>query len=141
MKNTVYIVAFLILISCKPITTKKIYGVEKSINIIDQGQYFESHYKPHDSMDVVVYRIEPCKEMHMNYGYAIVIYKDRKNDKKNRNDFISISESVYDQVLYKWDNDSTLRMRLYNSTNNYPANELTQILRKNGGEMRCEPYN
>lgn len=90
-------------------------------------------------MDVIVYKVDPNSQTHMNYGYAIVIYQDQKNKKSHRFDFMVASKDNYDRALYKWDNDTILRMKLYSSIDNL-SSEVTQILRSDGGLLKWEPY-
>lgn len=76
----------------------------------------------------------------MNYVYAIILYQHQKNGKNYRIDFLIESKDDYNKALYKWDNDTTLRMKLYGSNSNL-SSEFTQILEKDGGILQKEPYN
>jgi len=140
MKAILILASLILMCACQSKTSENIFGIEKSVKIIDKHKYLETHIKTHHDMDVVVYKVDPNSQTHMNYGYAIVIYQDQKNKKNHRFDFMVASKDNYDVALYKWENDTILRMKLYSSIDNL-SSEVTQILRNNGGEIRSEPYN
>lgn len=140
MKAKLIFVLILLFSACNQNTPQNIYGKEKKINIVDKHKYLETQLRAHDNMDVIVYRVDPNSKTYMNYGYAIVIFQQEKSKVSHRFDFMVASEDIYDEALYKWENDTTLRMKLYNSMNNF-SSEVTQILRKNGGLLKSEPYN
>lgn len=140
MRTNLILTLLMVFISCQSNIRKKDVHVQKAISIADKHNAVETHFKHHNDADVVVYKIDPNFKTDMDYGYAIVIYQSRGNGENYKIDFIVGSKDDYDKALYKWDNDSTLRMKLYSSTNNLSMG-LMQILRKSGGVMSRVPYN
>jgi hypothetical protein len=141
MKTYLIITSLILLFACQAKTSLQNRRLEKVIDITDKHGYFEMHVKPHDEMDVVIYKVDPNLKLDMNYGYAIVIYQNKKNEKAHRFDFMVGSSGNYDKAIYRWENDTILKLRLYSSTNANSRDEFTHILRKDGGEIRREPYN
>ena len=139
MKPVFFLGLAFVLFTCKPDGNSSAYGVERNISIVEGEGYFKSLIKFKTESDVIICRVNPCSETHFQYGYAIVIYKKEKKGLKRRFDFVSISNDVYDKALYNWENDTVVKIKLYNSTSKL-SEGLKQTLRSNGATLSREPY-
>ncbi len=126
--------------ACSSNTAKYAYGSEKIIDIVDKHSYLESLLKGHKNKDVVIYKIDPCTETHMQQAYFTVTYRWENNELKDNKDFGIIVSEEFDKAMYKWVNDSTLKVKMYNSSNNLSFC-FCQRLGKRIQKLSYEPYN
>jgi hypothetical protein len=140
MKAIFFLMLVLVVFACNRTNKSQSYVSEKRITIVGKQKYVNSLLKLRKENDVIIYRIDPCPEMHFNYGYAIVVFKNEQGGVKRRFDFAIASKDIYDQAVYKWKNDTTLKMKLYNSEDSHLLSEHTEIFRPNGGILLSEPY-
>jgi hypothetical protein len=92
---------------------------EKTIKIIDcrKGGCFTSNVEGHKVLDIELYRvisIDSTKGIEM---YSLATYRMRENKLEHIQGCSVGTDEIYDKVSYKWLNDSTLKFKLFNSTN------------------------
>ena len=92
---------------------------EKTIEIIDcrKGGCFTSNVEGHKVLDIELYRvisIDSTKGIEM---YSLATYRMRENKLEHIMGCSVGTDEIYDKVSYKWLNDSTLKFKLFNSTN------------------------
>ncbi len=139
MKSKLIFIIGMLLFACGSNTTDYTYGTEKIIDIVDKHKYFlEQRLKGHKTKDVEIYKIDPAKITNMKYAYATVTYRFENNE--DQPVFIYAVEDMFDKAVYKWINDSTLKVKMYNSSNNL-SSSFCQRFGKRSHAQSIEPYN
>jgi hypothetical protein len=130
MKQNLILILTILLCACGSNTNQKDSNTEKIINILDKHDYLKSKLEFHKDKEVKIYDVG-LLDPNDTQNYALYVYRKGVGQTGN---FIFWAHNKYDKAAYKWVNDTTLKLRLFNSSNNF-SDSYTYTYHRNGGEF------
>jgi hypothetical protein len=124
MKQNLIFILIILLGACSSNSKQKESETEKVIDILDEQDYLKRKLEIHKEKEVRIYGSTyrmPGSEF-PNYGFNVY----RKGIGPSRY-LIFWGHNKYDKAAYKWINDTTLNIRLFNSSNNLSDNYTYKI--------------
>ena len=118
MKINLIFLLTILLCACESNSTDKVVGKEKVISIIDKKYYFFNKFEFHQDKEVKIYEVGTL-HLNDNPNYGLYVYRKGIGQTGN---FIFWGHNKYDKAEYKWLNDTTLNIKLFNSFNNFSDN-------------------
>lgn len=119
MKLNLNLLLLILLCSCGSIGPDLTKDGEKIIDIIDAKYFMLNKFSFHKDKEVKVYYLGKYLPEKDNPGYGF--YANKKGVKASAY-FVCWGHNKYDKAAYKWVNDSIIKIRLFNITNNISDN-------------------